>query len=96
MQKGTTHKKEPPFGMNGGSIHTVCSRHLHLMIISSPLSNSRRNFPVIQKLPSTFYRFKSSATHSTHSSMLSVNFLAIGSGMITSGTMPKPWEKSFS
>lgn len=41
-----------------------------------------------------FYFFKSSATHSTHSSMLSVNFLVIGSAMITSETTPRPLEKS--
>ena len=44
-----------------------------------------------------YYFFISSATHSTHSSMLSVSFLAKGKGMRTSGAMPRPSEeKSFS
>lgn len=41
------------------------------------------------------YFSKSFATHSTHSSMLSVSFLSIGKGMIMSGAMPRPSDEKF-
>ena len=42
------------------------------------------------------HRFKSSATQSTHSSMLSVSVVAYGKGMMMSGAMPGVPEKSWS
>ena len=54
-------------------------------------------FPCKVSMFSFYFFFKSFATHSTQSSMLSVSFLGKGKGMMTSGGMPRPsLEKSFS